>query len=71
MTVTDLQDRRFRVGDLVIVRSLDDKTHFCIIGFKRNPNGERLAILKGLFNQTCIVERPIGDLQSLLLRGRL
>jgi len=71
MRIRDLQDKRFKVGDLVTVRSLGDKDQFCIIGFKRGQGGERLAILKGLFRQTYVTEQPVSELQSLLIRGKL
>lgn len=71
MTVRDIQDRRFKVGDLVTVKSLGGNKHFCIIGFKHNKSGERMAILKGLFKETHVTEQPISELQSLLIRGKL
>ncbi len=71
MMVRSLQDRRFRIGDLVTVKSIGDHQHFCIIGFKRKKNGESLAILKGLFQETKVIEKPITELQNLLIRGKL
>ncbi|ADI03087.1 hypothetical protein Slip_2350 [Syntrophothermus lipocalidus DSM 12680] len=71
MIVRYLEDKRFRVGDLVTVRSLGSNRHFCIIGFKRKKNGESLAVLKGLFQETHVIEKPISELQNLLIRGIL
>jgi len=71
VTVRDVTDHRFREGDLVKVASLNDKMMFCIIGFKTTANGDKIAILKGLYNQDLIIEKPITDLTNLLIRGQL
>ena len=71
MMVRYLEDRRFRIGDLVTVKSMGSHQHFCVIGFKRKKNGERLAVLKGLFQETEMIEKPVTELQNLLIRGRL
>ncbi len=70
MTVRDVTDHRFREGDLVKVASLNDKLMFCIIGFKTTAKGDKIAILKGLYNQDLIIEKPITDLTNLLIRGQ-
>lgn len=71
MSVRDIQDRRFKIGDLVTVKSIGEDKHFCIIGFKYNQRGERLAILKGIFKETHVIEQPISELRNLLIRGKL
>jgi hypothetical protein len=30
-----------------------------------------MAILKALFNETCIIEKPVTELQTLLIKGKL
>jgi hypothetical protein len=61
VTVRDVTDHRFREGDLVKVASLNDKLMFCIIGFKTTAKGDKIAILKGLYNQDLIIEKPITE----------
>ncbi len=61
----------FHVGDLVSVKNMPREEHFCIIGFKNNPSGQLLAILKALFNDTFIIEKPLSELNNLLTRGLL
>jgi len=71
VTVRDVTDHRFREGDLVKVASLNDNMMFCIIGFKTTAKGDKIAILKGLYNQDLIIEKPITELTNLLIRGQL
>jgi len=60
----------FAVGDLVSIKNAPRNEHFCIIAF-RSENGEKIAVLKALFNDTYITEKPVSELSSLLIRGRL
>jgi hypothetical protein len=62
---------RFRTGDLVTVKSLRNDERFCIIGFKNNEDGEQVAVLKAIFNNTYIIEKPVSELKSLLIKGLL
>ncbi len=62
---------RFACGDLVTVRSLGESKHFCIIAIRRGEDQEPTAVLKALFNETYIIEQPLTELKSLLIRGRL
>ncbi|MGE5415400.1 MAG: hypothetical protein ACM3UZ_01285 [Acidobacteriota bacterium] len=71
MVIRSVSNTRFKEGDLVSVASLGENLQFCIIGFKENDKGEKTAILKGLFNQTFIIEKPVAELTNLLLRGKL
>lgn len=71
MTLRDVTNHRFREGDLVKVASLDDKLMFCVIGFKTTNKGDKIAVLKGLYNQHLIIEKPITELTNLLIRGQL
>ncbi|MGI6551125.1 MAG: hypothetical protein ACOX4Q_14070 [Syntrophomonadales bacterium] len=71
MSVRDVTNHRFREGDLVKVASLDNKLMFCIIGFKTTAKGDKVAILKGLYNQDLIIEKPTTELINLLIRGQL
>lgn len=61
----------FTTGDLVTVKSLRNNQQFCIIGFKINEKNEQLAILKALFNDTHIIEKPLRELNNLLIKGLL
>ena len=58
------------VGDLVSVQNMPRNEQFCIIGFRDGKDG-KIAVLKGLFNETYIIEKPISELNSLLIKGRL
>lgn len=72
MTVLKLVvPNQFQLGDLVTVISMPYSGRYCIIGFKSNERHEPVAILKALFNDTIIIERPISDLKSLLIKGIL
>ncbi|NLB18978.1 MAG: hypothetical protein GX825_09690 [Syntrophomonadaceae bacterium] len=71
VVIREVTNHRFNQGDLVKVASLEDKLTFCIIGFKYNAQGNSLAILKGLFNQDVIIEKPVAELTNLLIRGIL
>lgn len=62
---------RFACGDLVTVKSLDESKHFCIIAIRHEENHEPIAVLKALFNETYIIEQPLSELRSLLIKGRL
>ncbi|MGI5912187.1 MAG: hypothetical protein ACOX6E_06385 [Syntrophomonadaceae bacterium] len=61
----------FAVGDLVSVKNMSRNEQFCIIGFRISEKDDKIAILKALFNDTYIIEKPISELHSLLIRGRL
>lgn len=61
----------FRIGDLVTVKTLRNDEQFCIIGFKNNDKEEKVAILKAIFNKTYIIEKPVSELKSLLIKGLL
>jgi len=71
VVIREVTGHRFNRGDLVKVASLEDKLTFCIIGFRYNLQGDRIAILKGLFNQDLIIEKPVTELTNLLIRGIL
>lgn len=66
-----LVNTAFNCGDLVAVKTMPADEHFCIIGFKYQDSGEQIAVLKALFNETYIIEKPISELNSLLIKGRL
>lgn len=59
---------RFKVGDLVTVRGMGENEQFCIIGFKAHG---KVATLKALFSRTYIIEKPVEDLYTLLIKGKL
>lgn len=61
----------FRVGDLVTVKTMSPSDQFCILAFKQAEQNETVAVLKALFAETYIIEKPISELNSLLVRGRL
>ena len=64
-------DKQFAAGDLVTIKNSRKEEHFCIIGFKYDEDHQPIAILKALFNETCIIEKPITELKTLLIRGKL
>lgn len=61
----------FNIGDLVTVKSMPPQERFCIIGFKKKGRGDPVAVLKALFNDTYIIEKPVAELNSLLIKGLL
>lgn len=64
-------DGTFRIGDLVTVKTMSPADQFCILAFKEAGKSEVIAVLKALFADTYIIEKPISELNSLLVRGRL
>ncbi len=62
---------KFSAGDLVTVKNMSRSDKFCIIAIKCNENEEAIAVLKALFNNTFIIEKPVSELNSLLIKGRL
>lgn len=61
----------FNKGDLVSVKNMPREGRFCIIGFKEKEGSEPVAVLKALFNDTYIIEKPLSELNSLLIKGLL
>lgn len=61
----------FHVGDLVTVKTMSPADQFCILAFKEVEQKEVVAVLKALFADTYIIEKPVSELNSLLVRGRL
>ncbi|HEX3011882.1 MAG TPA: hypothetical protein VHQ70_07590 [Syntrophomonadaceae bacterium] len=66
-----IEEKGFKIGDLVTIKARRQDERFCIIGFKTNDNNEQIAILKALFNDTYIIEKPVKELNSLLIKGIL
>lgn len=64
-------EKQFNEGDLVTVKSLRNEGPFCIIGFKIDAHNMEVAVLKALFNDTFIIEKPLLDLKSFLIKGKL
>lgn len=64
-------DKNFSTGDLVTVKNCRNDERFCIIGLKTNEKNELIAVLKALFNDTYITEKPVTELNSLLIKGVL
>ncbi len=62
---------KFSTGDLVTVKNMPRADKFCIIAIKRKDQEEPIAVLKALFNSTFIIEKPISELDSLLIKGSL
>lgn len=60
-----------KVGDLVTRKSHGHDMTFCIIDFRAGPNGECVAVLKALYNQTMVVDAPVEDLVNILTDGKL
>jgi uncharacterized protein YqfB (UPF0267 family) len=63
-------EHNFKEGDLVRVKGMDDKDHFCIIGMKTEGK-QKIAVLKALYGRTYIIEKPVTELSTLLIRGKL
>lgn len=66
-----VSERKFSTGDLVKVKNSRNDERFCIIGLKTNEKNEIIAVLKALFNDTYIIEKPVSELNSLLIKGKL
>lgn len=64
-------DRQFYKGDLVTVKNSGNQGPYCILGFKENDKNQKIAILKALFNDTDIIEKPESELKSFLIKGLL
>ncbi|NLK51750.1 MAG: hypothetical protein GX295_04805 [Syntrophomonadaceae bacterium] len=69
--IREMNGRYFKIGDLVARKSERPIIHYCIIGFRYPEKGEKVAILKALFNNTAVVEVPLTDLHNLLVKGKL
>ncbi len=69
--VLQLVGTQFSTGDLVVVKSSKKEEPFCIIGFKHNQEQQEVAILKALYNDTYIIEKPVSELNTLLIKGKL
>ena len=64
-------DKQFYKGDLVTVRNSRNHGPYCILAFKNGDNNQKIAILKALFNDTEIIEKPESELKSFLIKGLL
>lgn len=71
MEGTGQEKMPLQIGDLVVVKSMPREERFCIIGFKKGSGNQPLAVLKALFNDTCIIEKPVSELTCLLVKGVL
>lgn len=63
--------KQFSTGDLVVVKSSKKDERYCIIGFKHDQEKQEVAILKALYNETYIIEKPVSELKTLLIKGKL
>lgn len=68
MEIKVISKPKFAIGDLVTVKNMSHNERFCIIGLK---NRGTVAVLKALFNDTYIIEKPVSELQTLLIKGLL
>ncbi len=64
-------EQGFKKGDLVTIKGSKKEERFCIIGFRQNDKNEKIAILKALFNENYVTEKPLSELKSLLIKGLL
>ncbi len=64
-------NKKFCTGELVTVKSSRNEGPFCIIGLKTNEHNQNVAVLKALYNDTYIIEKPVSDLESFLIKGKL
>lgn len=60
-----------KIGDLVTRKSHNHDITFCIIDFTTDNEGNCVAILKALYNNTFVVDAPIEDLVNILTTGKL
>lgn len=63
--------KMFSTGDLVTVKNMSTDAKFCIISIQYDGEKEPIARLKALFNNTYIIEKPLSELNSLLIKGLL
>ena len=66
-----VSEKQFCEGDLVAVKNSRKEERFCIIGLKFNEQQQQVAVLKALFNDIYIIEKPVSELKSLLIKGIL
>ena len=66
-----VSDDKFYTGDLVTVKNSRNDEPFCIIGLKINEHNHQIALLKALYNDTHIIEKPVSELKSFLIKGKL
>lgn len=66
-----MAEQGFNKGDLVTIKGSKKEERFCIIGFRKNDKNEKTAVLKALFNETYVTEKPLSELKSLLIKGLL
>lgn len=66
-----ISEKLFCEGDLVTVKGARNEGPFCIIALKINEHNQKIAVLKALYNNTHIIEKPVSDLTSFLIRGKL
>lgn len=71
MNIRIVSQQGFTSGDLVTVKNMPRNERFCIIAIKNKSGSEKIAVLKALFNETYIIEKPCSELQSLLIKGLL
>lgn len=71
MHLTVVPNPGLTVGDLVTVKNMPSDERFCIIAIKNKGRGQPVAVLKALFNDTCIIEKPLSELKHLLIKGLL
>lgn len=69
--VLKIVEKKFSAGDLVTLKYSKKEERYCIIGFKYNEVNQEVAILKALYNDTNIIEKPVSELKTLLIRGTL
>ncbi|MDS1029332.1 sporulation peptidase YabG [Bacillota bacterium LX-D] len=60
-----------KIGDLVTRKSYNNDITFCIIDFTTDADGQCVAVLKALYNNTIVVDAPVEDLENLLTKGKL
>lgn len=61
----------FKVGDLVTSDLYQDDIVFCIVDFKTGASGNCVAVLKGIYNSTLVVEAPLKGLKNVLTDRKL
>ncbi len=61
----------FKVGDLVTSSLYGSDIIFCIVDFKAGKDGSCVAVLKGLYDKTLMVDAPKEGLKNMMQTGKL
>ena len=60
-----------KVGDLVSSELFGEEIIFCIMDFKTGNDGNCVAVLKGIYNSTLVVDAPLKSLKNIIITRKL